>query len=101
MNKKIVVAAVSLTALLGAASPGFAQAKAEIYGPVLPMAYGNQCERHWMEYGYSGPWVPPLVSEKGLAKVGHDRHARSPSRLNYAAQPQKMLARNKHAADSE
>ena len=101
MNKRMVVAAVSLTALLGAASPGFAQAKQEIYGPVLPMEYGSEGERHWMEYGYSGPWVPPLVWEKGPAKVAHNHHARGPSRLNYAAQPQGMLARNKHAVETE
>jgi hypothetical protein len=100
MNK-LFVAAVSLTALLSMATPGFAQAKAEIYGPVLPMEYGSGGERHWMEYGYSGPWVPPLVSEKTLAKVAHDHHARSPSRLNYAEHPQGILARNKHAAGAE
>jgi hypothetical protein len=92
MNK-LLVAAVSLTALLSMATPGFAQAKAEIYGPVLPMAYGNQCERHWMEYGYSGPWLPPLVGEKGLVKVAHNHHARGPSRLNYATRPKGKLAR--------
>jgi hypothetical protein len=98
MNK-LLVAAVSLTALMSIATPALAQAKQEIYGPVLPMAYGSGGERHWMEYGYSGPWVPPLVLEEGLAKVTHNYHARRPSRLT--AQPQGILARNKHAADTE
>jgi hypothetical protein len=98
MNKRMFVAAVGLTALLSTASPVFAQAIHEFYGPAMPMEFGSEGERHWMEYGYSGPWIPPLVWEKGLAKVGHNHHARGPSGLNYAAQPHGILVRNKHAA---
>jgi hypothetical protein len=98
MNKRIVVAAVGLTALLSTPPPVFAQAVHEFYGPAMPMEFGSEGERHWMEEGYSGPWVPPLMWEKGLAKVAHNHHARRSSGLNYAAQPKGMLARNKHAA---
>ena len=71
MNKRIVVAAVGVAALLSTASPVFAQAKQEVYGPVLPMQYDGNGGRHWMEYGYSGPWLPPLVWEKGLVKASY------------------------------
>jgi hypothetical protein len=98
MNRRMVVAAVSLAALLSTAAPVFAQAVHEFYGPAMPMEFGSEGERHWMELGYSGPWVPPLVWEKGLTKVAQSHHARVPSRLNYAAQPQGILARNKRAA---
>jgi hypothetical protein len=97
MNK-LLVAAISLTALLSIATPVLAQAKQEIYGPVLPMEYGGEGERHWMEYGYSGPWIPPLVWEENLAKVAHNHHARGPSRINNVAQPRGNLTRNKHSA---
>jgi len=97
MNKRIVVAAVGVTALLSTASPVFAQAKQEIYGPVLPMEYDGEGGRHWMEYGYSGPWLPPLVWEKGLVKTAPNKYAAGTSGLGHAAQPQGMRARNKHA----
>jgi|SRR5580704_15911528 hypothetical protein len=92
MNKTMVAAAVGLTTLLSTASPVFAQAKQEVYGPVLPMEYDGVGGRHWMEYGYSGPWLPALVWEKGLVKT-----APNPGgilRLDHKG----MLARNKHVA---
>jgi hypothetical protein len=97
MNK-LLIAAVSVTALSSIATPGFSQSIHEFYGPATPMEFGSEGERHWMEYGYSGPWVPPLVWEKGLAKVAHNHNARGPSRLNHVAQPLGILARHKHAA---
>jgi hypothetical protein len=64
MNKRIVVAAVSLMALLSTAPPVFAQGTHEFFGPVMPIEFGSEGERHWMAYGYSGSWIPPLAWEK-------------------------------------
>jgi hypothetical protein len=98
MNKRIVVAAVSLMALLGIAPPVFGQAAHEFFGPPMPIQYDSEGGRHWMVNGYSGPWDSARVSKKGAAKAVHNSHARSTSRPDYVAQSQGILVRNKHAA---
>jgi hypothetical protein len=98
MNKIIVVGAVSLTALLYTARPVFAQATHEFFGPVIPIEFGSKGERHWMEYGYYGPWAPPLVWEEGLTKVARHNHARGALKLSHATQPRGILGRHNHTA---
>jgi hypothetical protein len=93
MHKRIVAA--SLAALLCTASPAFAQSRE--FGCVFPLIYDAEGLRHFYTYLYYGPLVPPLTSEKIVAKVAHN-HDRGTLRLNYGERPQAILARNKHAA---
>jgi hypothetical protein len=79
MMRKLIFVAASLIAVLSSAPAAFAQSH-EIMGNVLPTAYGDAGERHFREDGYTGPFVPPLASEKIATKVAHS-HSQATSSL--------------------
>ena len=99
MNKKIVVAFASLTLLLSTSLPAFAQAMHEFFGPPTPLGFDSKGERHWMEYGYSGLWLPPIVEEKAVANATRGNHTPGALTLNHAPQPKAVLGRYVRPAD--
>jgi len=85
MYKRMAIATVGLMVLLSTSVPVFAQNVREFFGPPVPLAFDSEGGRHWREYCYSGPWVPPLVWKKGLVVVAPSNPARSTSIRNHSA----------------
>ena len=54
-----LIAAVALSSL---ASPVSAQTYHEFYGPATPLIFDAHGARHWCQYGYYGPFTPPMTS---------------------------------------
>jgi hypothetical protein len=61
MINRSTLALLIVFAALSPAPVAFAQTR-EIFGPVLPMIYDGQGERHYCLYGYDGPLDPPMAS---------------------------------------
>jgi hypothetical protein len=53
----------TLAVVLSTASPGFAQCRVW-EGGVMPMIFDAHGVRHYYTYGYYGPLVPPIESQR-------------------------------------